>query len=147
MCVQELEWCRVNSEVICNKANVLYKKYISSEPFSGRSRCLNFPKLESECKKYNSKIRRGTDWTSLYRNYHNSKESSASTHICIYEFHILFVHLLTIEFSERFKKAFQSILPAWFILCYNLLRALLSLIFALIRVHNMREKDIVQRKA
>ena len=61
LCVQELEWCRVNSEVICNKANVLYKKYISSEPFSGRSRCLNFPKLESECEKYNSKIKRGTD--------------------------------------------------------------------------------------
>lgn len=28
LCVQELEWCRNNSEVICNKANVLYKKYI-----------------------------------------------------------------------------------------------------------------------
>lgn len=61
LCVQELEWCRVNSEVICNKANVLYKKYISNESFSGRNRCLNFPKLESECEKYNSKIKRGTD--------------------------------------------------------------------------------------
>ena len=61
LCVQELEWCRINSEVICNKANVLYKKYISSEPFPGRNRCLNFPKLESECDKYNSKIKRGTD--------------------------------------------------------------------------------------
>ena len=61
VCVQELEWCRINSEVICNKANVLYKKYISSEPFSGRNRCLNFPKLESECEKYNSKTKRGTD--------------------------------------------------------------------------------------
>lgn len=39
---------------------VLYKKYISSEPFSGRNRCLNFPK-ESECEKYNSKIKRDTD--------------------------------------------------------------------------------------
>ena len=61
LCVQELEWCRINSEVIYNKANVLYKKYISSEPFSGRNRCLNFPKLESECEKYNSKIKRDTD--------------------------------------------------------------------------------------
>ncbi len=61
LCVQELEWCRNNSEVICNKANVLYKKYISNEPFTGRNRCLNFPKLESECKKYNSKIKRGID--------------------------------------------------------------------------------------
>ena len=59
LCVQELEWCRNNSEVICNKANVLYKKYISNEPFTGRNRCLNFPELELECKKYNSKIKRG----------------------------------------------------------------------------------------
>lgn len=61
LCVQELEWCRNNSEIICNKANVLYKKFISNEPFTGRNRCLNFPKLESECKKYNSKIKRGID--------------------------------------------------------------------------------------
>ena len=61
LCVQELEWCQANSEVICNKANVLYKKYISDEPFTGRNRCLNFPKLESECEKYNSKIKKGTD--------------------------------------------------------------------------------------
>lgn len=65
LCVQELEWCRINSEIICNKANVLYKKYISNEPFLGRNRCLNFPKLESECEKYNSKIKRATDGTSL----------------------------------------------------------------------------------
>lgn len=58
LCVQELEWCRINSEVICNKANVLYKKYISNEPFSCRNRCLNFPKLESECEKYNSRIKK-----------------------------------------------------------------------------------------
>ncbi|NBH73459.1 hypothetical protein D3Z51_15875 [Clostridiaceae bacterium] len=107
MCVQELEWCQINSEVICNKANVLYKKYISSEPFSGRSRCLNFPKLES---------------------------------------HILFVLPLLIEFSEKFKKAFQSILLALFISCYNLLQVFLSLIFALMRVRNMREKDITKGK-
>lgn len=61
LCVQELEWCQNNSEVICNKANVLYKKYLSNEPFTGRNRCLIFSKLESECKKYNSKIKRGTN--------------------------------------------------------------------------------------
>ena len=61
LCVQELEWCHNNSEVICNKANVLYKKYISNEPFAGRNRCLNFLKLESECKKYNSKIKSSTN--------------------------------------------------------------------------------------
>lgn len=56
LCMQELEWCRTNSELICNKANVLYKKYISNESFKGRDRCLNFPKLEIECEKYNLKI-------------------------------------------------------------------------------------------
>ncbi len=55
LCRQELEWCQEHSEVICNKANVLYKKYISGESFPGRTRCLNFPKLELECTKYNSK--------------------------------------------------------------------------------------------
>ena len=60
LCTQELGWCQANSEVICNKANVLYKKYISNEPFAGRNRCLNFPKLESECKKYNSPKKKGT---------------------------------------------------------------------------------------
>ena len=55
LCAQELEWCQKNSEVICNKANVLYKKYISNEQFTGRNRCLNFSKLEVECEKYNSK--------------------------------------------------------------------------------------------
>lgn len=56
LCTQELEWCKTNSEMICNKANVLYKKYISNEFFAGRKRCLNFPKLETECIKYNTKV-------------------------------------------------------------------------------------------
>lgn len=55
LCQQELTWCRENSEIVCNKANVLYKKYMSGEAFSGKSRCLNFPKLELECAKYNAK--------------------------------------------------------------------------------------------
>lgn len=57
LCTQELEWCQANSELICNKANVLYKKYIVNEPFTGRDRCLNFPRLETECEKYNSKTK------------------------------------------------------------------------------------------
>ena len=56
LCSRELEWCRQNSETICNKANVLYKKYISGEMFAGKERCLDFPKLEEECEKYNSKM-------------------------------------------------------------------------------------------
>jgi len=55
LCDLELEWCKKNSEVICNKANVLYKKYLSNDNFSGRERCLNFPKLEAVCSKYNQK--------------------------------------------------------------------------------------------
>jgi protein AbiQ len=56
LCEMELEWCHEHSEIVCNKANVLYQKYISGENFTGRERCLNFPKLEAECRKYNSKL-------------------------------------------------------------------------------------------
>ena len=55
LCLQELRWCQENSELVCNKANVLYKKYISGEDFAGKKRCLNFLKLEQECRKYNAK--------------------------------------------------------------------------------------------
>ncbi|NDO50717.1 hypothetical protein FMM75_15400 [Lachnospiraceae bacterium MD335] len=48
---------------------------------------------------------------------------------------------------EKFVKAFQSVLSALFISCYNLLQVFLSLIFALMRARNMREKDITQGKA
>jgi hypothetical protein len=37
-----LEWCWKNSEIVCNKANVLYKKYASGEKFAGRERGGNF---------------------------------------------------------------------------------------------------------
>ena len=60
LCKQELKWCQDNNEVICNKANVLYKKYMSDETFPGKERCLNFSKLEAECVKFNSKIQRGS---------------------------------------------------------------------------------------
>jgi protein AbiQ len=56
LCEMELEWCHEHSEIVCNKANVLYQKYISGENFTGRERCLNFPKLEAVCWKYNSKL-------------------------------------------------------------------------------------------
>ena len=54
-CRKELQWCHEHSEIICNKANVLYKKYISGDDFRGKDRCLNFPRLEEECEKYNLK--------------------------------------------------------------------------------------------
>lgn len=55
LCKQELEWCRLNSETVHNKANVLYKKYIAGTDFAGRKRCLDFLKLEKECRRYNLK--------------------------------------------------------------------------------------------
>ncbi len=54
LCRKELDWCHRHSEVICNKANVLYKAFLSADTFSGRSRCLDFSKLEAECRKYNA---------------------------------------------------------------------------------------------
>lgn len=55
LCLQELQWCQDNSEIICNKANVLYSNYFSDISFSARDRCVNFPKLEQECQRYNKK--------------------------------------------------------------------------------------------
>ncbi|MBQ8924175.1 MAG: type III toxin-antitoxin system ToxN/AbiQ family toxin [Lachnospiraceae bacterium] len=51
----ELNWCNEHSEDIENKANVLYKKYISGEYFKRKKDCLNFIQLEEVCKKYNYK--------------------------------------------------------------------------------------------
>ena len=56
LCQKELEWCHQHSEVICNKANVLYKAYMSGDTFSSRDRCLDFPKMEAECKKCTMKV-------------------------------------------------------------------------------------------
>ncbi len=55
LCINEVNWCRKNQEKIINKANVLYNKYLSDEYFAARERCVNFPKLEKECEKYNNK--------------------------------------------------------------------------------------------
>ena len=54
-CRKELKWCQEHSEIICNKANVLYEMYLSGDSFRARNRCLDFSKLEKECKRYNSK--------------------------------------------------------------------------------------------
>ena len=55
LCQKELIWCRKNQYDIANKANLIYKMYSSGEQFSARSRCVNYPKLEGVCHKYNSK--------------------------------------------------------------------------------------------
>ena len=48
-----LQWCIEHSEDVENKARVLYKTYISGEPFKRKHDCLNFPELEKICKEYN----------------------------------------------------------------------------------------------
>ncbi|MBQ6753006.1 MAG: type III toxin-antitoxin system ToxN/AbiQ family toxin [Clostridia bacterium] len=50
---QEIEWCNDNKDIIVNKANILYNKYLSGEPFKRKKDCLNFPELEEICKNYN----------------------------------------------------------------------------------------------
>lgn len=53
LCRKELTWCRAHKDAIINKAKCLYELYQSGSFFSARNRCLNFPLLEAECKKFN----------------------------------------------------------------------------------------------
>ena len=55
LCIDELNWCRKNSDVIINKANCLYKFCTEESNYKGKNRCLNFKELEIECEKYNRK--------------------------------------------------------------------------------------------
>lgn len=53
--IKELEWCNKHARDLSNTANVLYQKYISGENFSARVQCLDFVRMELECRKYNEK--------------------------------------------------------------------------------------------
>lgn len=55
LCIDELIWCRKNSEIIINKANCLYNLCVNESNYKGKNRCLNFVRLETECIKYNNK--------------------------------------------------------------------------------------------
>ena len=55
LCRKELQWCCDHSEIICNKANTLYKAFLSGTDFKGIDRCLDFKRLEDACRKYNQK--------------------------------------------------------------------------------------------
>lgn len=57
LCRAELNWCRRNEKLIRDKAISLYTMYIRDDNFSAKSRCLNFPKLEEACIKYNNKVK------------------------------------------------------------------------------------------
>ena len=53
--IKELEWCNENARDLTNTANVLYSKYVSGEKFSAREQCLDFKRMESECKRFAEK--------------------------------------------------------------------------------------------
>ena len=57
LCINEIEYCRRKdiSKRIFDKANTLYDLCTSKEPnFKGKSRCVDFKKLEQVCAKYNT---------------------------------------------------------------------------------------------
>lgn len=56
LCAKELKWCRKNEIIIRDKAKNIYNLYLNAPDFKGRIRCLNFPKLEKVCDKYNKSI-------------------------------------------------------------------------------------------
>ena len=53
--IKELEWCNEYARDLTNTANVLYAKYVSGEKFSAREQCLDFKRMETECKKFAEK--------------------------------------------------------------------------------------------
>ncbi len=53
LCIDELNWCRKNADIIINKANCLYNLCINDSNYKGKERCLDFKMLEVECDKYN----------------------------------------------------------------------------------------------
>ncbi len=58
LCIKELKWCRQHEIIIRDKAKNLYTLCTSKDKtniFKGKSRCLNFEKLEKICDKYNLK--------------------------------------------------------------------------------------------
>lgn len=50
--IKELEWCNEHTRDLTNTANVLYSKYVSNENFLARKQCLDFIRIEIECKKF-----------------------------------------------------------------------------------------------
>lgn len=56
LCVDELKWCRKNADTIINKANCLYELCTKESNYKGKSRCLDFIKLEWACEKYNQTV-------------------------------------------------------------------------------------------
>ncbi|MDO4463284.1 MAG: type III toxin-antitoxin system ToxN/AbiQ family toxin [Bacillota bacterium] len=57
LCIDELNWCRKNADIIINKANCLYKLCMDESDYKGKERCLDFKGLEMECEKYNANLK------------------------------------------------------------------------------------------
>ena len=53
--IKELEWCNEHARDLTNTANVLYAKYVSEEKFAAREQCLDFKRMEIECKRFAEK--------------------------------------------------------------------------------------------
>lgn len=53
--IKELEWCNEHARDLTNTANVLYAKYVSGEKFAAREQCLDFKRMEIECKRFAEK--------------------------------------------------------------------------------------------
>lgn len=51
LCIDEINWCRKHAEIIINKANCLYRMCIENSNYKGKTRSLDFKRLEFECKK------------------------------------------------------------------------------------------------
>lgn len=50
--INELKWCNEHARDLTNTANVLYEKYVLGEKFSAREQCLDFKRMEIECRKF-----------------------------------------------------------------------------------------------
>lgn len=53
--IKEMEWCNKHARDLTNTANVLYTMYVSGDKFSAREQCLDFKRMEMECKKFMEK--------------------------------------------------------------------------------------------
>ena len=53
--IKELDWCNEHARDLTNTANVLYAKCASSEKFAAREQCLDFKRMEIECKRFAEK--------------------------------------------------------------------------------------------
>ena len=53
--IKELEWCNKHVGDLTNTANVLYAKFASGEQFAAKEQCLDFKRMEIECKRFAEK--------------------------------------------------------------------------------------------